>query len=240
MNLRTPTRYLGWMLRDAVIRPGLTCLAISALFTFILTRLPGDITRPSAHEYLVRTVGQMAWLVVLVATAGLVSWDRASGYYRSLFSQPVNPGLYYLQRWLVGALAVAAMAPLTGLFILLASGFFPWSGPLLERLLLEYLLLGGLTFALSTVVRTDWLIAFLVSILQSVLYSLEQSGAPLSGFTRALTRGLPPFEIGSVGMGAVSYPTPGELTHALLYGAGLVAIALLVLRFRPLGSGGRA
>ena len=235
-----PLRYLGWMLRDVAVRPGLACLAVAGLFAFIATRMPGQLTAASARDFLVRTVGQFDWVIVLIATAGLVSWDRASGYYRSLFSQPVSPGFYYLQRWLLGAVGVAAFVPLMGLGILLVTGSFPFSGPLLARLLLKYLLLGGLTLLLSTVLRADWMIAFLVSVLQSVLHGLDKAGAPLSAFSRLLLRALPPFQLGAAEAGATGYPGGGELTHGLLYGAALLALAVVVLTLRPLGSGGRA
>jgi len=240
MTRGSPLRYLGWMARDVAVRPGLACLAIAGLFAFIATRMPAAFTPASAHDFLIRTVSQFDWVIVLIATAGLVSWDRASGYYRSLFSQPVSPGAYYLQRWLLGAVGVAAFVPLVGLGILLVTGSFPFSGPLLARLLLKYLLLGGLTLALSTVLRADWMIAFLISVLQSVLYSLDKNGAPLNAFSKLLIHALPPFQIGTSAFGAAGYPTGSELTHGLLYGAGLLVLALAALTLRPLGSGGRA
>jgi len=241
MNLRLPFRYAGWMARDAAIRPGLACLVIAALFAFVATRVPTQFTEASVRDFLVRTVGQFDWLVVLIATAGMVSWDRASGFYRSLFSQPVNPGLYYLQRWLIGGVAVAAFVPLASLAMFAVSGHLTYSGPLLERLLLKYLLLGGLTFALSTAVRVDWLIAFLIQILQGVLYGLEKAGAPISGFTKALSHALPPLQFTSTGfMSPAGYPSSSDLTHVLLYGFGLLAIGFAVLTLRPMGSGGRA
>ena len=243
MNLRIPLRYAGWMARDAAIRPGLACLVIAALFAFIATRVPTRFTEATARDFLVRTVSQFDWLVVLIATAGMVSWDRASGYYRSLFSQPVNPGLYYLQRWVIAGVAVALFVPLTSLGIFSVSGYLTYSGPLMEKLLLKYLLLGGLTFTLSTVVRVDWLIAFLIQILQSVLYGLDQAGAPISGFTRALAHALPPFQFTSTRtafFSSVGYASTADLTHALLYGLGLLMLGFAVLTLRPMGSGGRA
>lgn len=235
-----PRRYAPWMARDAAVRPGLVCLVIAGLFSFLFSRLPATVTDATARDFLTRTVAQLDWLVVLVATAGMVSWDRASGFYRSLFSQPVHPGLYYLQRWLLGGVAVAALVPLLGLGILLVSGILPYSGPLLARLLLKYLLLGGLTFALSTLLRADWMIAFLVSILQSVLHTLAESGVALGTPTRVLLRLLPPFHLASGTGVPLSYPSGPELTYALLYGAGVLALALLLVTLRPLGSGGRA
>lgn len=239
MRIAMPLRYLGWMSRDVAVRPGLACLVVAALFAFIATRMP-EFGAASARDFLIRTVSQFDWVIVLIATAGLVSWDRASGYYRSLFSQPVSPGFYYLQRWLLGAVGVATFVPLMGLGLLLVTGSFPFSGPLLARLLLKYVLLGGLTFALSTLLRADWMIAFLISVLQSVLYGLQQNGAPLSTFSKLLLRVLPPFQTGSSSFGTMAYPSTPELTHALVYGAALLALALAVLALRPLGSGGRA
>ena len=91
------------------------------------------------------------------------------------------------------------------------------------------------------VLRTDWLIALLLFILQSALYGLGQSGVSLGVFTRGLTVILPPFQAAFLGGGGLpTYPAAGELAHALLYGAGLVAGAVAVLVYRPLGSGGRA
>ena len=247
MSFRVPLRYAGWMARDAAVRPGLAVVAFAVLFAFFATRLPGPLSATFAKDFLTRTIGQTDWLIVLIATTGMVSWDRTSGYYRTLFSHPVDPGLYYLQRWVVAGLAAALVIPLVGLGLLVVSGSFPWSGSLLVRFLIKYLLLGGLTFALSTVVRADWAIAFTVSMLQSILYGLEKAGAPLSAFTKWLAHVLPPFHLGStatmspaaLGVPTSAYPTGAELLHALSYGVGILGVAMAVLRFRPLGSGGR-
>jgi hypothetical protein len=241
MNPRMPVRYLGFVARDAALGPGVACLAIAALFAFISTRLPNRPTPRSAEEFLAAVIAQFDWIVVLIATAGIVSADLSKGYYRALFSQPLNPGLYYLQRWLVGGVVVASFVPLVGLAIFVTSGVFPFAWPILLRLLLQYLLLGGLTFLLSTLLRADWLIAFLVSILETVLHGLETNGVALGALTRALARVLPPFHVAAQGIRvAPTYPSSADLTHAVLYGIGLVALAVTLLMYRPLGSGGRA
>jgi ABC-type transport system involved in multi-copper enzyme maturation permease subunit len=231
---------LGWMARDAAIRPGVPGLAFAALLAFFATRLPQELDAQRAGEFLLRTVSQFDWIVILIGTAGLVSWDRTSGFYRTLFSQPVRPAPYYLQRWLVTGAAAVAFVPLTGLALLVVSGSFPFSGPLLARFALMYLLLGGLTFALSTLLRSDWLVALLLMFLQSLLHTLVASGAELTGFTRAVERALPPFHLAKVTGTVATWPTSAELTHALLYGGGLVVLALVVVTYRPLGSGGRS
>ena len=235
-----PVRYLGWSLRDAAVRPAVAALIIAALATFLVTRIPGTINRESSDLLMARFVGQFDWLVILIATSGMVAWDRSSGFYRTLFSYPVNPALYYFQRWILAGLAATLLIPFAALGFMAVSGSFPYSGPLLVRFLVKYLLLGGITFGFSTVVRADWAVAFVLSAVQSILHGLEVAGVGLSSFTRTVAHILPPFHVGSFSMMQVpGYPTGSELVHALLYGAGILLVTVLVLRFRPLGSGGR-
>ncbi len=109
------------------------------------------------------------------------------------------------------------------------------------RVVIKFLLLGGLTFGFSTVIRADWAIAFVLSMVQTILHGLGTAGMPLGGFSRLLLRLLPPFHVGSFAVtSSPGYPTTSELLYAGLYGAGILAVTLLVLRYRPLGSGGRA
>lgn len=240
MNRVVPVRYLGWSLRDAALRPGMAALIVAALATFLATRMPVRLTNETTEQLMVRFVGQFDWLVILIATSGMVAWDRTSGFYRTLFSYPVNPALYYLQRWILAGLAATLLIPFASIGFTIVSGHFLYSGPLLVRFLVKYLLLGGVTFALSSLVRADWAIAFVLSAVQSILHGLEVAGIALSGFTRAFSHALPPFHVGSFSMlQAPGYPTGSELLHAFLYGAGILLVAMLVLMFRPLGSGGR-
>jgi hypothetical protein len=241
MKARMPVRYFAWMARDALLGPGVVILALVVLMTFVMTRMSVRAagTTSDAHALLLQIVASFDWIVVLVATAGIVSEDLARGYYRALFSQPVIPALYYLQRWLVGGLVVALYVPLAGFGVLIAHGSFIFSGPLLVRLMLLYLLLGGLTFVISTLLRSDWLIALLVFVLQSALHSLGANGVEVGPMTRGIERALPPFHLGAIGR-TVEYPLPVDFAHALLYGAALVAIAVAIVVYRPLGSGGRA
>jgi hypothetical protein len=236
-----PVRYLGWALRDALVRPGLAALIMAGLATFLATRMPMRLTPATATELLIRFVGQFDWLVILIATSGLVAWDRSSGFYRTLFSYPVNPALYYFQRWILAGAVAALLLPLTALGFFLVSGTFPFSGPLLARFLIKYLLLGGVAFGFSTVVRADWAIAFVLSAVEAILHGLQSTGIGLSALTRFVAAILPPFHVGSFGFaGAPSYPAGSEVLHALLYGAGILLVTGLVLTYRPLGSGGRA
>jgi hypothetical protein len=50
-------------------------------------------------------------------------------------------------------------------------------------------------------------------------------------------RVLPPFDLLVPGGPSLQ---GGDLAHVLIYGASLLILALLLLRFRPLGTGGRS
>ena len=117
MRARLPARYLGWMARDAALGPGLVALIIVGLMSFIVSRTgmgpPGQAIPP--ERLLLQTVGGFDWLMVLVTTSGIVSGDLAKGYYRAVFSRPVSPALYYLQRWLVGGVLIGSFFFLAGL-----------------------------------------------------------------------------------------------------------------------------
>src|SRR5262249_40988995 len=126
MTPRTSVRYLPWMAQDAALGPGLAALAVAILFTFVASRLPTRALSRSPEEFLAGVVAQFDWIVILIATGGIVSGDLKKGYYRSLFAQPIDPGLYYLQKWVVGSVAVALLVPLVALGLWATMGKFPF------------------------------------------------------------------------------------------------------------------
>jgi hypothetical protein len=83
--------------------------------------------------------------------------------------------------------------------------------------------------------RFDWAIAFLVLIVQSILHNLDRMGGLTCAWTW-LYAALPPFHLAQPGGPGLA---GADLRHVLSYGGGLVVATLLVLRFRPLGAGGR-
>ena len=234
---RAPLRYAGWMARDIATGPGAIMVAVALLVTFILWRMTNI---PSSHgdvSGLVRAiVDQAAMPFVLLATGGIVSGDLVNGYYRSYFSRPVSPVAYYLQRWLLGAAAVLLFIPILAAGIALRTGTFAAPAALFAKVGLLYLMLGGLVLLASTLTRRDWIVALVIYVFQSILHSI--AAAPTPGATvRTLHAILPPFHAASV---KAPMPEGAALLHPLLYGLGLVLAALAVIRWRPLGSGGRA
>lgn len=193
------------------------------------------VTSAQAGRLLGNVIQQAALPFVLLASAQVVSGDFRRGYFRSYFNRPVSPVAHYLLRWLLGGIAVVLFVPLAQGAIALTSGPFPLEPALMGSMALLYLLLGGLVFLASTVSRFDWAIAFLVLIVQSILQNLDRTGN-LSGAWTWLYAALPPFHLAQP---AGPEPAGAGLRHMLFYGGGLVVATLLVLRFRPLGAGGR-
>jgi hypothetical protein len=156
-------RYSLWQIRDFAVERGVAILIIGFLWGYALI------------EPIRRSVGSAAggtaspvWLValqissaivslsVLIALNGIVSADRKAGYYRFLFSKPVDPVLFYAQLFFVYMVGViAAMLVLSSLLHKILPAF---SIPhFLVYTALVYIAMGGIGFFLSVATRYDWL-----------------------------------------------------------------------------------
>lgn len=232
-----PGRYAGWMARDLLAGPGLVMIAIAGLVALVTARAVAGATPESARLLVRAILQQTLFPVTLIVTARLVSGDLAQGYYRAYFSRPVSPALFYLQRWLLGGVAVLLYVPLVALAVAVRTGQLSLDPFAFQKAGLLYLLLGGATFLLSTLTRRDWIVAALLYALQVLLYTWQHAGMTLGPLARALHAALPPFHGAALGR---PLPAVADLWHALAYAAAMVFAALAVLRWRPLGSGGRA
>jgi ABC-type transport system involved in multi-copper enzyme maturation permease subunit len=172
----------------------------------------------------------------LVATAGMVSSDFGLGYYRTLFARPVSPPLYYLQRWILGGVAVLVVTSIVGFAAAARVGTDLPIGRVLAQAGLYYLLLGGLVFLLSTVTRRDWLVAVLIVAAHGGIGLARSLGAAATGVAAVLYVLLPPFRLVDV---VDPVPTGADLLYVVGYGVALVLAALMVIRLRPLARGAR-
>lgn len=225
------------MVRDFVSGPAIL-MAVLAGFALVLVRNL-QVVGPSGSADLAACFVALDWTTMaltLVATAGLVSGDFAQGHQRTLFAKPVNAPLYYLQRWLIGGVAVAVGA----LPIAYAIGTrfdIPLLGiGLFARLGLLYLMLGGLVFLLSTITQRDWLVAIVLIVWQAALGVARSAGFADGLLARALHIILPPFHL--IGLRG-PMPEAADLAYATGYGALLLLGALAVLQWRPLARGAR-
>lgn len=231
-------RYGGYMLRDLARGPGAIMIAAAVLAALILSRIPSLESSPAAGRYMLGWIVDRAALpFVLLATGGMVSRDLHGGYYRAVFSKPVDPVSFYLQRWLLGALIVGLSVPLFAGAVAVVVGPVPFRWTLLANVELFYLLLGGLVFLLSTFTRRDWLFALMLVLVQTILHTVRAGGISAGTIVNTVYAVLPPFHL--VGIEA-DPPAGADLAYVVLYGGGLVLGALALLRWRAMGSGGRA
>ncbi len=232
-----PTRYAGWMARDLAAGPGLPMAVLTVLAALLTSRL--QVLGPAGDAARAACLVVLDWTAIaltLLATGGLVSADFAIGHQRTLFAKPVSPPLYYLQRWLLGLVAVLVGAAVVAETIAARFGEPLPGAAFVARLALLYLVVGGLVFLLSTVTRRDWLAAAVLLAWQAALGGIRSMGFAQGPVGTVLHAVLPPIHL--VGL---SGPLPGgaELALVLGYGVTLLLGSLAVLEWRPLARGAR-
>lgn len=155
-------RYSLWQFRDFAVDRGLSILIIGFLWGYALIepirRTVGSAGGSASPLWLVaiQVSSAVVSVAVLVALNGIVSADRKAGYYRFLFSKPVNPVLFYGQLFFVYMVGViVAMLVLSSLLHKLVP-IFSIPNFLLYTALI-YIAMGGIGFFLSVATRYDWL-----------------------------------------------------------------------------------
>lgn len=239
---RSAWRYAGIHARDVARGPLALFVLVAIGLSFILWRLFRTTEPPSIDTLMSGLLTGTVLVGVLIACGGVAGTDIKQGYYRAYFSKPMAPWWFYLQRWLLGGLAVLTIPIWLGLGLQVFLGHgtgLSWQ--IFAAMGLCYLLIGGLVLLCSTVTARDWLVAFLVYFLQAQLHNAHEMLTRLQQDVPAavtmLLRILPPFHLIRPG---ADLPTGLELMHVAGYGLAMVIAALLILAWRPLGSGGRA
>jgi hypothetical protein len=175
-------RYSLWQFRDFAVDRGLSILIIGFLWGYALiepirravgSSLPG--TASPLWLVAMQVSSAVVSVAVLVALNGIVSADRKAGYYRFLFSKPVNAVFFYAQLFFVYMVGVlAAMLVLSSLLHKLLPTF---SIPhFLLYTALVYIAMGGIGFFLSVTTRYDWLSLAAVWLGSRVLRGLYGAG----------------------------------------------------------------
>jgi hypothetical protein len=157
-------RYSLWQFRDFMLERGVAILIIGFLWGYVLIApLRGQMGQQMATgqaspfwSLVLQGASGIVSLSVLIAVNGIVSVDRKLGYYRFLFSKPLNPVLYYAQVFFVGMVGVIAC------ILVLASllhGILPMFsiGNFVLYTALIYIAMGGIGFFVSVATRFDWL-----------------------------------------------------------------------------------
>ena len=243
--MRLPLRYAPWQLRDflAARLPQLLVIGglLGAQFLLPLRLAAGSgwtsspAVRPAIEGAERGLLALVPLTLAIFAVQGMVAADRRSGHYRLLFSKPVSVAGFYAQRWLVDLVGV-----LLGATILLAAhGLLvrPLSPlPALAVVLLVYLVVASLGLLLSAITRLDWIVLVLLWAAASLL---QEPWLAAGGWRTAVATPLPPATALADLRTAILDGTtiaPRALAWTLGYAATCFALAMMVLKRRPLGA----
>lgn len=237
--------YLPWQFRDSGVKALAPALVFALLASPTLLAVRGsraDVdfrTDPQAIEVAVtvfQNMGGLAlWIGGLMLMTDIIALDRDRQFYRFLFAQPVTPWKFYLQRFLVGLVAfvaVYAMVPLVYSAVVTPVSV----GHTMLATALMALLLGGMATLVGSLTRRD---AFGTAFAYMVIGFLQDASRAdvLADWLDPVVRLLPPVSKfaavrGQLLMGTM--PEAAALWHIGLYGAGLVALGLLLVKRLPL------
>jgi hypothetical protein len=248
----SPVRYLPWLSRDAIVWP-LRLFALAAVSVSLLVwRFAARMHLPKSGQVQfssratvspeISSVAQMiqvgVWnmgltVAILMTVGTIIGTDLERGYFRTWFSKPMSPMWFYLQRYLIGGVVVLVCPLMLGAGLALGTGDTGVTPDLMAQIALAYLLVGSATTLASRFMSKGYLLVFLLSIMQNILHGFATRDF-LPGWLLQLHRLLPPFQLLQPGLPA---PHGGDLWHVVGYGAGMLALVLILLRTRPLGSG---
>ena len=238
-------RYSLWQFRDFFVQHGIGIAIIGLLWGYtLLTPLRAAL---SAQNQVIPTgPGSTVWTLVLqitsavvsvsvlIAMNGIVSTDRKSGYYRFLFSKPINRVLYYAQLffvYMVGVLLI--MALLSSLLRIILPSFNV--AYFLLYAAVVYIAMGGIGFFLSASTRYDWLTLAAVWLGARILRALYSG--PHAGWKGKAVQILPPVhrldDVANslIGTGSAHLP---DVLWLLGYGVVCFVIGLVILRYGSL------
>ena len=157
-------RYSLWQFRDFLVDRGIAIVLIGFLWGYVtfepMRRTMGPAwtgdQRSPVWGLALQFTSAIVSLSVLIAVNGITSQDRKNGYYRFLFSKPVDAVAYYAQLFFVYMVGVLlSMLILSSLLHIILPAF-----SILHFLLytaLIYIAMGGIGFFLSVATRYDWL-----------------------------------------------------------------------------------
>ena len=240
-------RYALWQLRDFMMGKGASFLIIALLLgvtSYLALKGNGDAWKLSpaaammSRQALGGPISVLTFLGVVIACNAIVSADRTQGYFRFLFAKPVHLVRFYAQLWVLhGACVLALAAALTWVWGIVEVPVPV--GRVVETFAVAYVLIGGVTFMLSTLMRYDWLITIVLwTLAQLVTAPFILEGRP--NVKAVVSAILPPYEHYSAVQKALASATTDvpttDLAWVLGYGALCVAIGLVVLRKRPMAS----
>ena len=237
-------RYSIWQFRDFFMQHGIGIAIIGLLWGYTLlaplraamgSQTPIPMTPGSPFFGLVLQITSAVVSVsVLIAMNGIVATDRKNGYYRFLFSKPIDRVLYYAQLFFVNMIGVLLiMAILSWLLRMIVPTFNV--GHFVVYAALVYIAMGGIGFLLSVGTRYDWLTLAAVWLGSRIVRAMYSG--PQAGWKGKAVQLLPPVhrldDVANSLIGTGSAHS-ADVVWLLTYGAVCFALGLLVLRYGSL------
>jgi hypothetical protein len=179
--------------------------------------------------FTVQIASAIVSVAVLIAVNGIVSTDRKMGYYRFLFSKPVNPILYYAQAFFVYMAGVMACMLVLSRILQTILPTFSIVNYLLYTALI-YVAMGGIGFFLSVATRYDWLSLAAVWLGARIL---RTTWGPKNDWRSKAVELLPPVhKLDEVANSLIGTGTANgnDVLWLLGYGALFFALGLVILR----------
>jgi hypothetical protein len=247
-------RYLRWKVRDFLRYRAAFLVPIALLAVWIFHHnynpdaVAAAVGNPADREFgnirteagVFRLISLVVGLVAgvggsLLATAGIISREREGGQQRFLFAKPVKLAAYYLQSLAVSGVGTIALVAFLEVAIAAAFGRTVPIGLALLGSSAGFVAVGGLTFLLSTLIRFDFAVAGLLSVLSLLLHAAAEQGKWWGVATAWLLPPLHKFEAfvpGSPrgGPGGIA----GAIVQLTAYGAVYIAAGVAVLRKRSI------
>ncbi len=234
-------KYSLWQFRDFFMQHGIGIAVIGLLWGYTL--LAPLRAAMNAQSPIAMAPGSPVWglimqitssvvsISVLIAMNGIVATDRKNGYYRFLFSKPINRVLYYGQAFLIYMVGVLLiMAILSSLLRMILPSFNVWN--FLMYAALVYIAMGGIGFFLSVATRYDWLSLAAVWLGARMLRAIYSG--PNAGVKGKLVQLLPPVhrldDVANSLIGTGSAASR-DVTWLAGYGLLFLALGLIVLRY---------
>ena len=234
-------RYSLWQFRDFVFERGVPILILVFLWGYVLLVSLRNAMGPQMAAgraspiwgLVLQAASTLVSLSVLIAVNGIVSTDRKLGYYRFLFSKPVNPVLYYAQFFFVCMVGVvASMLVLSSLMRTILPTFSIVNFLLYTALI--YVAMGGIGFFLSVATRYDWVSLAAVWLGSRILRDLY--GAKSDWRSKAVELLPPVHKLDEVANSLIGTGTAHatDVLWLLGYGALFFVLGLVALRWRSL------
>ncbi len=226
--------------------PLILLVVIGALPAYMMTRnVPAGFMQSGQGIMLAKqqfqTITLYLPLAAFVGAVGVISADRQQGYFRFLFSKPVNVLAYYAQSYLVHALVYVAV------FGLIVWGYGAYTIHFsvhrsMEAAALTFLLVGGLGLLFGALTKFDATLLIVVYVVALVLQQLmSMPNGPANGglpvWLATIGKALPPVVKLDHLRDALYAGQPidvAQFWHVAGYGAGAALIGFLLLRRLPL------